>query len=219
MWVSIHKEGAWQTATGLWTVFVLLLSSAKVSTDRSLSASTISCAAALVVKRLASGALPSAERRNQMIHEARVLSRLDHANVLRVYDYSELDEYDVFTFEYLEGTPLVDALAAGLEFAKKVRVATVVASVLSVAHRNGIVHGALSPRSVVNFRLAHGSTFASFTMQQQSRLRSAHRVVKSGQRWRGPTRAAFPTIPLQIHPPLHIELHAFRLEQHPLQFV
>lgn len=103
----------------------------------------------LVVKRLASGALPSAERRTRMIHEARVLSRLDHANVLRVYDYSELDEYDVFTFEYLEGTPLVDALAAGLESAKKVRVATVVASVLSVAHRNGIVHGALSPRSVV----------------------------------------------------------------------
>ena len=103
----------------------------------------------LVVKRLASGALPSVERRNRMIHEARVLSRLDHANVLRVYDYNELDEYDVFTFEYLEGTPLVDALAAGLEFAKKMRVATVVASVLSVAHRHGIVHGALSPRSVV----------------------------------------------------------------------
>lgn len=103
----------------------------------------------MVVKRLASGALPSAERRNRMIHEARVLSRLDHANVLRVYDYNELDEYDVVTFEYLEGTPLVDSLAAGLDFAKKVRVATVVASVLSVAHRNGIVHGALSPKSVV----------------------------------------------------------------------
>jgi tetratricopeptide (TPR) repeat protein len=103
----------------------------------------------LVVKRLASAALPGAERRKRMIHEARVLSRLDHANVLRVYDYDELDEYDVFTFEYLEGTLLVDALAAGLDFAKKVRVATVVASVLSVAHRNGIVHGALSPRSVV----------------------------------------------------------------------
>ena len=103
----------------------------------------------LVVKRLASGALPSADRRNRMIHEARVLSRLDHANILRVYDYNELDDYDVVTFEYLEGTPLVEALAAGLEFAKKVRVATVVASVLSVAHRNGIVHGALSPGSVV----------------------------------------------------------------------
>jgi tetratricopeptide (TPR) repeat protein len=103
----------------------------------------------LVVKRLPTGALPGGERRDRMIHEARVLSRLDHANVLRVYDYSELDEHDVFIFEYLEGTPLVDALAAGLEFAKKMRVATVVASVLSVAHRNGIVHGALSPRSVV----------------------------------------------------------------------
>ncbi|HEX6099924.1 MAG TPA: protein kinase [Thermoanaerobaculia bacterium] len=102
----------------------------------------------LVVKRMPSGASPRADQRTRMIHEARVLSRLDHANVLRVYDYSERDEYDVFTFEYLEGTPLVDAIAAGLEFAKKVRVATDVASVLSVAHRNEIVHGALSPRSV-----------------------------------------------------------------------
>lgn len=103
----------------------------------------------LVVKRLPAGALPRADRRNRMIHEARVLSRIDHANVLRVYDYSELDQHDVFTFEYLEGTSLVDAIAAGLDFVKKVQVATVVASVLSVAHRNGIVHGALSTASVV----------------------------------------------------------------------
>jgi serine/threonine protein kinase len=103
----------------------------------------------LVVKRVASGALPSADTRTRMIHEARVLSRLDHANLLRVYDYSQQGEDDVFSFEYLEGEHLAEALAEGLDFGRKLRVATAVASVLAVAHRNGLVHGGLWPGSVM----------------------------------------------------------------------
>jgi eukaryotic-like serine/threonine-protein kinase len=103
----------------------------------------------LVVKRVPSGILPSADKRTRMIQEARVLSRLDHANVLRVYGYSQQAGHDVFTFEYLEGTRLGDALAEGLDFGRKVRIASAIASVLSVAHRNGLIHGGLSAASVV----------------------------------------------------------------------
>lgn len=103
----------------------------------------------VVVKRLASASFENAETRRRLIEEARILSRLDHPNVLRIHDYSERDGYDVFTFEFAPGTPLPEALETGVDFAKKVRIATAVASALVVAHRNGIVHGALSPSSVI----------------------------------------------------------------------
>jgi tetratricopeptide (TPR) repeat protein/predicted Ser/Thr protein kinase len=102
----------------------------------------------MIVKRVASGSLASLDIRARLIHEARVLSRLDHANLPRVYNYSEQGEHDVFTFEYLEGIQLFEAVKR-FDFAKKVHAATAIASALSVAHRNGIVHGALSPDSVV----------------------------------------------------------------------
>lgn len=104
----------------------------------------------VVVKRLASASFEKPGARQRLIEEARILSRLDHPNVLRIHDYSERGGYDVFTFEFAPGTKLPEALEEGrLDFAKKVRIATAVASALVVAHRNGIVHGALSPASVI----------------------------------------------------------------------
>ena len=104
----------------------------------------------VVVKRLASASFDNADTRRRLIEEARILSRLDHPNVLRIHDYSEREGYDVFTFEFAPGTSLPEALEEGrLDFAKKARIAAAVASALVVAHRNGIVHGALSPSSVI----------------------------------------------------------------------
>lgn len=104
----------------------------------------------VVVKRLASASFENPGARRRLIEEARILSRLDHPNVLRIHDYSEREGYDVFTFEFAPGRPLPEVLEEGrLDFAKKVRIAAAVASALVVAHRNGIVHGALSPSSVI----------------------------------------------------------------------
>lgn len=102
----------------------------------------------VVVKRIAAGSL-SHERRTQLIMEAQALCRLDHPNLLRIYNYNEEDGDDVFTFEFAAGTTLSEALEERIEFAKKVEIATAVASALAAAHRNGIVHGALSPDSVL----------------------------------------------------------------------
>jgi serine/threonine protein kinase len=103
----------------------------------------------VVVKRVVSGSFASSETRQRLIDEARVLSRLDHPNVLRIYEYNERDAHDVFAIEFAQGKALPEALAAGLDFAKKVDVAIAIASALASAHRHDIVHGALSPRSVV----------------------------------------------------------------------
>jgi len=102
----------------------------------------------VVIKRVFSGSFENEETRQELINEARVLSCIDHPNLLRIYNYSEEDGDDVFTIEYVEGQRLPAVLADGLDFGKKVQIATAVASALTVAHRNGVVHGAVSPDSV-----------------------------------------------------------------------
>jgi len=103
----------------------------------------------VVVRRLALQSFENAEARTRLIEEARLLSQIDHPNILRIHDYHEQDGFDVFTLEFAGGTKLSRALEEGIDFAKKVRIATAVASALVIAHRHGIVHGALSADSVL----------------------------------------------------------------------
>ncbi|HEY6138659.1 MAG TPA: protein kinase, partial [Thermoanaerobaculia bacterium] len=138
----------------------------------------------VVVKRLASGSFPSAATRNRLIAEARILSRIDHPGVPRIYDYAEQNEHDVFAIEFTEGPRLRDALAEGLDFAEKVRIATAVASALVVVHRNGVVHGALSPDSVAISKKGEVKIvdFHSTSVHLDG--------ARSDPRWRSPEEAA-----------------------------
>jgi len=103
----------------------------------------------VVVKSLDTKSFADPFQRRRLIEEAKLLSKLDHPNLLRIYDYAERNGHDRFTIEFAAGKPLPDALAEGLDFAAKVNIATAVASVLAAVHRSGIVHGALSPKSVL----------------------------------------------------------------------
>lgn len=103
----------------------------------------------VVIKKLATDSFESADLRRRLLQEAAILARLDHPNVLRIHHYAEEEGRDVFTLEFAHGATLPEALARGLDFDAKVGVATAVAGALAVVHRHGIVHGALSPESVV----------------------------------------------------------------------
>jgi tetratricopeptide (TPR) repeat protein/tRNA A-37 threonylcarbamoyl transferase component Bud32 len=103
----------------------------------------------VVVKSLETSSFTDPFQRRRLIEEAKLLSKIDHPNLLRIYDYAEKNGHDQFTIEFAAGKSLPEALEEGLDFATKVRVATAVASVLAAAHRYGIVHGALSPKSVL----------------------------------------------------------------------
>ena len=88
------------------------------------------------------------EARERLLREARALSRLDHSNICRIYDYIESEQVDLLVLEFIDGRTLAD-IEEKLSRSEKLRVASAVAGVLVTAHRAGIVHRDLKPENVM----------------------------------------------------------------------
>lgn len=90
---------------------------------------------------------PSAQARFR--REARALSRLDHPNICRIYDYVEMESQDFLVLELVSGRRLDEAVRAGLSRDQQLRIAEQIAAALAAAHAEGIVHRDLKPGNVM----------------------------------------------------------------------
>jgi serine/threonine protein kinase len=81
--------------------------------------------------------------------EARVLSALNHPNLLSIYDIGAQDGIQYFVSEFLEGQTLRERMGgAALLQRRSIDYALQMASGLSAAHEKGIVHRDLKPENV-----------------------------------------------------------------------
>jgi tetratricopeptide (TPR) repeat protein len=87
--------------------------------------------------------------RARFLREARVLSRLDHPNICRIWDVLELPDGDWLVLELIEGATLRQRIERGLPRAEAVRIALDIARVLALAHGRGIIHRDLKPDNVM----------------------------------------------------------------------
>src|ERR1044072_4042849 len=90
---------------------------------------------------------PAAKAR--FVREARALSRLDHPNICRIYDYVELGARDFLVLELVSGRNLDAAIREGLARDVQLKVAQQIADALVAAHGEGIVHRDLKPSNVM----------------------------------------------------------------------
>jgi tetratricopeptide (TPR) repeat protein len=90
--------------------------------------------------------------KTQFLREARALSRLDHPNICRIYDFIEDAQGDWLVLELIEGKTLTTALPT-LDAAGRLRIGRQIADVLVATHTAGIVHRDLKPGNVM---LTHG---------------------------------------------------------------
>ena len=82
--------------------------------------------------------------------EARATAKLDHPNVIRVYDFID-GEAPFLVLELLEGHTLADRLRrdGALPALEAARIAAAIADGLDVAHRAGIVHRDIKPSNIM----------------------------------------------------------------------
>ncbi len=89
------------------------------------------------------------EAKARLLREARILSKLDHPHICRIYDFVDEGEIDLLVLELIDGRSLRSHLKEGLSPDRCMEVACQMADVLVAGHGHGIVHRDLKPENVM----------------------------------------------------------------------
>jgi Tol biopolymer transport system component len=103
----------------------------------------------VAVKVLPESFAADTDRLRRFEQEARVLSALNHPNLLSIYDVGRQDGIHYLVSEFLEGQTLRERMGSGpLPQRRSADYALQIATGLSAAHRQGIVHRDLKPENI-----------------------------------------------------------------------
>jgi serine/threonine protein kinase len=81
--------------------------------------------------------------------EARAIARLNHTNVLPVYDSGQEGDLNYIVMRYVEGGTLKEMLGKPLDLETTVEIMAQVGKALDYAHRRGIIHRDVKPSNVL----------------------------------------------------------------------
>src|SRR5262249_57386928 len=87
----------------------------------------------------------------RFVREAHAVARLNHPNIVQVYDFGEEAGVAYLVMEFIRGSELKSALAGGraLDRRQCVRIMCELLDALDFAHEAGIVHRDIKPANVM----------------------------------------------------------------------
>jgi len=103
----------------------------------------------VALKVMRSSNNPSARAR--MMREARALARVEHPNVVKVYDCGQSATSAWVAMEYIPGHNLLQLIRerGPLDLARSIHIGARLASALGCAHRQGLVHRDVKPSNII----------------------------------------------------------------------
>ena len=114
-----------------------------------------------------SGQLQRHENLDQLLTEARMVSRLQHNNIVTVFDLGISDHRPYLVLEYIDGASLRQKIRSGLKLDEAIHIIRGILSGVSAAHAKNIAHGDIKPANILinhegnakvaDFGLAHFS--------------------------------------------------------------
>ena len=102
------------------------------------------------VKMIAAGGFSRPRARARLRVEAEAVARLDHPNLVRIYEVGEWDGHPFFSMEYVDGRRLADLLrGTPMSPQRAAELAETLARASQSAHERGVVHRDLTPNNVL----------------------------------------------------------------------
>ena len=78
-----------------------------------------------------------------------MLARLEHPNILSVFDYGEHDGQAYIVYRYVPGGELRDLLGQPLPLSDVIRLLRPIAAALDFAHAHGVIHRDIKPSNIL----------------------------------------------------------------------
>ena len=104
----------------------------------------------VALKMILAGRLANDEEVARFKTEAGAAAKLQHPNIVQVYDCEEREGQHFFTMEYIEGVSLDQMLAQGpLAGKSAARYVRILARAVGYAHKQGILHRDLKPSNIL----------------------------------------------------------------------
>lgn len=83
-------------------------------------------------------------------HEARAAAKLDHPNIVTIYDVGEYEEQPYIAMQFVQGRSLDNMIReGGLDFPVVIELAIQICEGLANAHQNGIIHRDIKPANIM----------------------------------------------------------------------
>ena len=108
---------------------------------------------------------------DRFLREYELIARLDHPNVVRIYDFGVADDHAYIAMEYCDGGSLKRRIAAGMDRYEAYRLMRDIAGALSVLHAADILHRDLKPTNVL-FRDDGSLALIDFGLAKQVALQA-----------------------------------------------
>ena len=104
----------------------------------------------VALKLLPPDKVADSDRKRRFIQEAQAASKLNHPNIITIYDIESTNDADIIAMEYVAGKTLGELTPRrGMPFDEVLKYAIQIADALATAHSAGIVHRDLKPGNIM----------------------------------------------------------------------
>jgi serine/threonine protein kinase len=97
----------------------------------------------------------------RFIHEARIVAKISHPNIVAVYDVGEYEGHNYLSMEYHDGGDLKAKIQDGIDVKECLYIIKDVCKALDFAHTNSIIHRDIKPDNIL-FRFDQSAVLADF---------------------------------------------------------
>jgi len=124
--------------------------------------------------------------------EASIIAKLNHPNIVTVYDFSEFDGTPFLALQYVDGKTLKEVLRARkLETSQILEIVRPVAAALTYAHAQGVLHRDVKPSNILIDRDGHVylTDFGLARLAQSSESTLSHEMLIGSPQYISPEQA------------------------------